>query len=66
MSSKHDFYAAKSDMDDLDTIGDKLAQDLRKSIRTLVSFYSRNVAFHHVVHNGFRIGSLSHFVGSLD
>eukprot|EP01033_Poteriospumella_lacustris_P009517 gene9517-6820_t len=35
MSSKGEYYAAKSDMDDLDTIGDKLAQDLRKSIRTL-------------------------------
>lgn len=34
--SKGDYYAAKSDMDEFDSIGDKLAQDLRKSIRTLV------------------------------
>lgn len=36
MSSKSEYYSAKSDMDEFDTIGDKLAQDLRKSIRTLV------------------------------
>lgn len=49
MSSKGEYYAAKSDMDDLDTIGDKLAQDLRKSIRTLVRLcYSLNDKFHHV------------------
>ncbi len=35
--SKGEYYAAKSDMDEFDTIGDKLAQDLRSSIRTLVS-----------------------------
>jgi hypothetical protein len=39
MSSKSEYYCAKSDMDEMDRIGDKLAQDLKKSIRQLVRIF---------------------------
>jgi hypothetical protein len=35
--SKADRYSSKNDIDDLDTLTEKLAADLRKSIRNLVS-----------------------------
>jgi hypothetical protein len=34
--SKADRYTSKSDIDELDTLSEKLAADLRKSIRNLV------------------------------
>jgi hypothetical protein len=37
---KSDRYSAKDDSDELELITDKLALDLRKSIRQLVSFNS--------------------------
>ena len=38
MSFKGDQYSAKQDVDEFDAITERLAQDLRKSIRQLVSF----------------------------
>ncbi len=40
MSSKKTSYSAKSDADEMDSLGERLAADLRKNIRHLVSFRS--------------------------
>lgn len=42
--SKQDRYSSKSEIDELDSLTEKLAADLRKSIRNLVSCnYLRNI-----------------------
>ncbi len=39
--SKQDSYSAKPELDEFDSIGDRLALDLRKSIRQLVRVLNR-------------------------
>lgn len=66
--SKQDCYSAKPELDEFDSIGDRLALDLRKNIRQLVCILFRIfeiMTFYHDVWYVICAGKLSNIIRSM-